>query len=152
MKPRAVDSSVVTLKRLVQAGDLPAARRLLTDLASRKLPRELWCELAYLARQSQIPLLALRLLGPAVRPRGTRVAVATEREKAEYATCLDVIGANHEAIALLKSIDTATCPIALLYHSIALFRRWVYDEPIELLRKYLNSPGPFPIATISSAP
>lgn len=126
---------------LIRAGSANAARRKLGGLARRKVPRPDALPLASLARRANLPGLALRLLNPIVRPSAKHVARASEAEAAEYAASLVRVGAVAEALEILKSIDGARHPEALLFESFALMTQWDYAATIPLLTRYLASPG-----------
>lgn len=96
-------------------------------------------DFATLATRANFPGLALRLLGPVINTSSKRGANATPREMAEYSFALVRIGASHEALQLLKRIESSELPVSLLYQSYAHISHWDYAAAIPLLERYLRS-------------
>lgn len=134
----AANSQIIELDNLIRAGDITAARKILSELERPRVPREFLLPFSALARRVELPELALTLLNPIVRSSKPLSEPATDDEKAEYAASLVKIGAHPEAISLLEDLNTAECPSALLYHAFALIAVWDYAGASQILRKFLD--------------
>ena len=138
MPSTADENALNPIHELIRRGHGAEARTALRQLISRKVPRPLLAQVAALLRRADLPWLALRLLNPIVRPTGKAAGFATEKEKAEYAAALAVIGASKEALELLRSIDAKEVPERLLYEAFALMAQWDYQATVPLLTRYVG--------------
>jgi hypothetical protein len=134
------------LDALIRQGHAKAARPLLSRWlateAHRSLSRQARVEAAALCRRVDLLNLGLKLLSPYVRPSVRHeITEALPEEKAEYAATLSLLGAEGEALALLKSIDSTKTPHALLAAAFAHFSRWEYPETLSLLEAYVAHPS-----------
>lgn len=134
------DIRISEIDELIRLGKGDEAVRKLRELARSKVPRENALRVANLARRANLPLLAIRLLYPIVRPSSKVPVVPTDKEKAEYAGNLLRIGAAIEANRILKGINTSKAPEALLFGAFACFSQWDYASAIPLLSGYIVSP------------
>ncbi len=98
-------------------------------------------QLASFARRVHLPNLALRFLGPIIRPQQRCYAEPTDAERVEYAASLIKVGATGEALQILHGVDEKLVPDTLLYQSFALVAKWEYLETIPLLTRYISLPG-----------
>jgi len=129
------------IENLIRSGHIWAARTKLAKAVRIKVPTELRCHYAALARRANVPVLGLRVLNPAVRPTGRRkVPLATPAEIAEYGASLVRLGATTEAIGLFKKLDADSLPDILLYQAFAYFVQWNYAASIPLLQRYIEHP------------
>ena len=132
------------LKELSRKGLSSEIHREIKNLVGFKLPRSHRWRLAYLARSNNLPLLAIQLLHPIVRPEKPLEPPASNQELAEYASSLFSIGAGKEANKILSELDPSQIPQALLYRALACFNLWEYQETIPLLNEYIErEPDPY---------
>lgn len=136
----ALKKEILALDNWIRRGQAKRARTFLKKIAQGKVDREDRAELARLAWRCDLPLMGIRLLGPIVRPSPKRPYTPTDSEKAEYAACLNLVGAKDEALRMLDSVSVKRYPQALLYRSFALVSRWDYTKAVPVLRQYLKSP------------
>lgn len=123
---------------LIRRGEIRKAQEALIKICESRVPHDEVTEVASLARRASLPLLAVRLLNPLVRPSGKQKQQASDEVRAEYAVSLTYLGANEEAVALLKSVDSSVCPQALLYTAFAQFNQWDYAGAIPILNRYMG--------------
>lgn len=135
---QSVKQFIAEIDGLIRGGKMRDARQRLAKIEPEKTPRAAILPLAILARRSNLPHLALKLLHPVVRrPVEPEATIA---EKGEYAASLSFIGAGPEAYQLLEELDPSGCPEILLYRSFALFSVWNYKASIAYLEKYTSVP------------
>lgn len=135
---QSVRQFITDIEGLIRGGKTRDARHKLSKIETEKIPRAAILPLAILARRSNLPHLALKLLHPVVRR--SIEPPATVAEKGEYAASLSFIGAGPEAYQLLEDLDPSNCPEILLYRSFALFSVWNYKASITYLEKYTTMP------------
>ncbi len=123
------------LEHLVRESRFDEAEKKLR--AIRKVDRPNAVAIANIARRINQPGLALRILGPYVRPTDLHQGAATAVEKIEYAEALRRVGAIDEAWLLLQEVDEDQNPQASIYKTFCLFNQWKYQEAIPVLNKYL---------------
>ncbi len=141
-------SSLNELDSLIKSGQASEARKILTSFQNLKIPRDLACRVASLARRAELPDIALKLLGPIVRSGKPLAKPVTDSEKAEYAANLVKIGATTEAFSLLKTIDREKCAAVCFFEAFAHISLWNYRGSIPLLETYLKHPLAEPYLTL----
>ncbi len=134
--------SLEMIEEAIRAAQLARARSLLRQIDLKKLHPEHWVHASEVCRRSGLPQLALRLLGPMVRPQGRATRRASIEERVEYAGALIQMGATREGMLLLKSPDARTeMPVrAMLFQAFAQIKEWDYGAAIHSLEAYLKSP------------
>ncbi len=125
----------------IRGGNAAKVRAALKTLSAKQVPRFARARLANLARRAGKPEFAIRLLNPIVYPLKPGDGQATARERLEYGATLSRIGANSEALEILRAVRPEDEPDVDLYLSIALFSRWEYQAAIPLLRRFEKSTG-----------
>lgn len=125
------------LENLIRTGQLKKAASLLKKVRLSQLSRSEALEFAKLASRVGLPQLSLKLLRPIVRG-DQLLSPATDAEKIQYANTLRKLGANPEAIEILKNVDANKNPEALLNLAYCYTVLWHYDLVIPTLRKYLS--------------
>ncbi|MBI4403813.1 MAG: hypothetical protein HY537_06620 [Deltaproteobacteria bacterium] len=126
------------IESLIRKGASQQARKLLRSVLDKKIGRQEIHRFAALARRAGLPYLSVRLLHPIVRPTGSKLWVATDEERSEYAASLTYLGAAEEALALLRVVDSTRVPDALLFEAFALFAQWNYEQSIPILERYVS--------------
>jgi len=134
-----VRGKIQQIQGLIAEGKVDSARHFFASIPLNKLPRPLLVEAADLARRLSLPLVAIQILNPVVRPQSRKPIRPNEQEKAEYAGCLIAIGAGAEGEILLNQVDEAVAPQSLLYRAFYCFSQWRYGEAIPFLKRYLDS-------------
>ncbi len=135
----SLSDSLETIESLIRQGRGRYAREKLKLLCEKKISRKHLLRVSSQARRVGLPLLALRLLRPIIRPdRGIREQ-PTDSELAEFAANLSRIGALDEALSVLEGLDEERNPEVLIYKVFALVPQWQYGRTIPLLEKYLKS-------------
>ncbi|MGE0526532.1 MAG: hypothetical protein AB7G93_16810 [Bdellovibrionales bacterium] len=124
----------------IRSGHLREVVARLRELTPKRVPRDHRLALANLCRRVGLVQLGLALLGPVVRPSNPRQSLtATPQELAEYAVLLHRDGVVYEPIEILRQIDPAQAPEALLYQSFCWFNLWDYAKAVPLLERYVKS-------------
>lgn len=131
-----MSSHLAKISESIKAGEGSSARSTLDGLLKGKLPRKELADIARLCWRSNMPHQAIRILHPIVRPPERKFVEATDAEKAEYAVALVKAGAIDEGLYLLKEVDKAKYPQALLYEAFGLIARWDYAGSIPILQRY----------------
>lgn len=133
------------IDHLIRAGDTRRARQALMEIRWKTLPRAQLARFANLCRRAQIPAQAARALFPLVRRESPTEAPADAAELAEYAVALQRLGANREALEILRAIPAGPARDAIpswgLYVSFCLVSQWKYDEALAVLRESLAREG-----------
>lgn len=137
MKP-ASQQKVARIDLLIQKGKYAEAKKLLSAIDFPEKQGPYRCSFAALARRLHLPMEALRILNPVVRPTGRRKAVPTPNELVEYAANLIKIGGAKEASDILSSEDVSDLNAALLYSAFAKFAVWDYADAIPILERYVS--------------
>lgn len=120
----------------LRAGKISHAAARLRTVKTTEIPREHRMAIANLCRRAQMDYQALKILAPVVRPEKMITTAATAQEQAEYAASLLKIGAVHEALAILESVQDE--PTAKLFKAFCHFRRWEYTMAVPLLREFIS--------------
>lgn len=94
--------------------------------------------LAALYTRARLPQVSLQILQPIIYPVKRYVKEAEPKEVAEYSAALLSVGANSEALALLKNVDRTRFPRADFYEALIRMNEWNYALTIELLERYLT--------------
>ncbi len=126
---------------LIRAGQLGKARKAITFIAKQRILPEERSQICSMANRLAIPRIPLLVLNRVVRPEGRLAKEATPEEIMEYAAALTMVGAYQEAGELLKSVDGAKYPKAVLYLAFNCINRWDYDSSLPLLQQYVNAPS-----------
>ncbi|MFL5812966.1 MAG: hypothetical protein ACJ763_05265 [Bdellovibrionia bacterium] len=137
---------IKALDEEIRSGRARLARPVLVEWlktdAHRLLNRPDRVEVGSLCRRLGLFTWSVRLLNPWVRPKARAQAnVALPEEIAEYAASLSFLGADREALTLLREVDTNKTPQALLFAAFAHFSRWKYEQAIPDLEKYVSHPS-----------
>lgn len=123
----------------IRAGQIQAARSLLGEIDPKSLPRDLRLQAANLCRRTDLVQRGLKILAPLVQfEKGRWRADAGAKELAEYAVLMQKSGAVFEAAAILRQIDPAQLPEALLYRAYCHMHLWEYDQAVAALAEYEN--------------
>ncbi len=136
LKPQSIEL-LPQVESLVRSGQLKEAQTALQDLVKSKIPRQIIASVASLARRADLPLIALKLLYPLVRPTSKAPATAIPLEKMEYAASLIKIGALDEGLVLLRDLPTSD-PKRDLFTAFGLIGKWDYEGSIPYLIKFLH--------------
>ncbi len=142
MDDRAEDFA--QLEALVVSGRHEECRRRLDRVPPRSIQREWAAKYAQLAMRTHRSLFALKALHRFIHPGNPFEASATDSEKSTYASALLHLGAAHEALELLDSVNTERTPEALLQTAFAHFALWDYKAAIPILERFIAHPGPAP--------
>lgn len=129
------EKNIFAAEVALRQADHPTARTLVSLLATSDLRRTDRARVAYLASRCELPLIALKLLRPFVRPTPRAPETPTPEEIIEYAFALMTLGAVREATALLKPNNTN--PKSFLYAAYCSIRQWDYAAAIDSLKKYI---------------
>ena len=143
MSPQTdIRTAIESVEDHLFTGLLKQARcELLALLDRRKLDREIYWELASLARLADMPDRGVKLLFRVVRPPLGRRSDASELEQAIYAQCLNEIGSTGEAFQLLEGLNAKKLPRVLLYRSLCLINRNDWGGTIPLLSSLSTHPA-----------
>lgn len=128
------------IDQLIRAGETRRARQALTEIRWKNLARPQLTTFANLCRRAQIPGQAARALFPIVRRESPTATPANASELAEYAVALQRLGANREALDILRQIDPSQrslLPSWGLYVSFCLVSQWKYEEALSVLEDSL---------------
>jgi hypothetical protein len=128
------------IEELIRKGEFQEAEKLLRRARPSKIRRQDACAIANAARRVDLPLIAVRILNPIVRPEDQLQAPATDFEKIEYAECLRRLGIIHEAWQILQTVSPKDHPQVLLHQTFCLFNQWNYKDAIALLKDYSQDP------------
>lgn len=120
----------------IKSGKLQHVSKRLAQFETSRIPREFRVPLAKICRRAGLYTMGLRLLAKFVRGRAP---TATPAELTEYAALLVRIGTVEEAITILKTVNTAEIPEALLIRAFAHFTLWEYENAIDVLESYLKN-------------
>lgn len=124
---------------LIRLGQIPQAEQLIRQRIMKPLSRNDRLQYSNLSRRAGIPMVALKLLQPLVRPTDSKfITNPLDTEKASYAGSLINIGIHFEAIELLNSIKNDNLPEAWLFRAFSYFADWNYKCAIPILKKYLS--------------
>lgn len=135
-----MNAELSAIDQTIRAGETRRARQGLMEIRWKSLPRPQLVTFANLCRRAQIPGQAARALFPIVRRESPTDAPATPAELAEYAVALQRLGANREALEILRGIPAVTAksiPQWGLYVSFCLVSQWKYEEALEVLEMSL---------------
>ncbi len=132
-------STLKTLEKQIRAGQASLAAEKLESLAKKKLTRPERLVLASLSYRAGVASLGLRLLHSRVRPKVDWRSTANDNERAVYAQCLERVGANEEAMALLREVDTVLAPRGLFFRALAYMAQWDYAAAVPPLEAYLRA-------------
>src|SRR6185295_7760352 len=130
------------LDQALKAGRGDWARTKLSDLKIAAIPRRYQLQAARIYRRCKLPLQALRVLNPVVRPKGRLVTRASQQELAEYATSLQRVGAFREADGILEKLDGRALPDVSLFRAFGSIARWDYRSALPQLMEYLRNDLP----------
>ncbi|MBX3017604.1 MAG: hypothetical protein KF767_06940 [Bdellovibrionaceae bacterium] len=136
-----MNAELSSIDQTIRAGETRRARQALMAIRWKSLPRSELVHFANLCRRAQIPAQAARALFPLVRHESPTDAPATPAELAEYAVALQRLGANREALEILRGLPEATrksIPQWGLYVSFCLVSQWKYDEALGVLQSSLS--------------
>lgn len=131
------DKKVREIDSLIQSGNVAEARRLIGAISKKSVPIECAHLLAALARRVGQPEIAITLLRPILHPVKKLLALPKDEDKLEYGASLLRVGAQSEAVKLLKSVSAETFPQALFFQALALIKSWDCADAVPLLRTYL---------------
>src|SRR5687767_9650300 len=123
---------------LIREGNSALAKRRLREVNRNEIDRKDLAQACAMATRSGLPELAIRWLNPIVRAERKLLKPATEREKAEYAIALIRIGAQPEALGILKGLSAREHPQVLLFRAIGHFSQWDYESALPVLDEYLT--------------
>lgn len=134
------DALKTELDRLIRAGQGALAAERLSQIKAREIPRVWLADFAALARRAQRPELAITWLRPVVRPQTLteKETPATAKELAIYASVLSRVGANLEALEILKGISRDSLPEIRLFTAFAHMHEWDYASAIPQLESYVR--------------
>ncbi|HUP57503.1 MAG TPA: hypothetical protein VM598_08640 [Bdellovibrionota bacterium] len=125
---------------LIKQGDSAQAKRKLRPVNRNEIDRKDLARACGVATRAGLPELAIRWLNPIVRAERKLLHPATEREKAEYAIALIRIGAQPEALGILKDLSARENPQVLLFRAVGHFSQWDYLSALPVLEEYLTHP------------
>ena len=129
----------------IRAGATAETRALLLrrigDRFNEPLAREQTLDLARLCRRTGLYLQSILLLHRYVRPSSRNPLPPTLPELTEYAGALAQIGAETEALEILRTLPSDSPPETLLFAAFAHFTRWEYSQAIPYLRKFISHPA-----------
>lgn len=132
-------AAITSMDAQIRAGQGATVRAEIVRLVKDVPPRAALAELAWISWRVGVPDIGVKLLNPVVRPKSRSPLSATDREKAEYASCLVRIGAVDEALAILSSVSKKEFPRAALYEVFGLVAEWRYAETVPLLHQFLKT-------------
>jgi tetratricopeptide (TPR) repeat protein len=146
MSDRDLPREIKALDEEIRSGRARLARPILVEWlktdAHRLLNRPARVEAGSLCRRLGLFSWSVRLLNPWVRPKArAQATLALPEEIAEYAASLSFLGADREALTLLREVDMNKTPQALLFAAFAHFSRWEYQQAIPYLEKYVRHPS-----------
>lgn len=133
------DKLMLRMDELIRSGKSAIVVSEFERLRREPVPRQYLSRLAHLSYRVHMPQFGLRLLNPVVREERKKIGNATDLEKSEYAFGLTRIGAEDEALEILKDIDKAKCNRAGYYEATAFIGRWEYGRSIPLFEAYISS-------------
>lgn len=124
---------------LIKAGKISHVANLISELTISQIPRRARPGLAKCCRRIGMIGSGLRILHPAIR--GTKILTepASATEICEYAALLSRNGSVHEALELLKNVDSTLAPEAFLYQGQCHILTWEYAEAIDCFKSFLHS-------------
>lgn len=119
---------------LIKANRLEDARRGLSAVFKKGVPRAHVAHAAHLARWAVMPDRALKLLQKYVRPSSgsLRAVSGSSKERAIFAAALVDLGACTQARELLSSMNPESMPEIYLYQARALARQWKWKELVSV--------------------
>jgi tetratricopeptide (TPR) repeat protein len=125
--------------RLIKVGKINQAIEIISGLVLSQVPRFARHDLAKCCRRIGLISLGLRLLHPVIRGQKFLEGPVQDHEVCEYSALLARNGSVAEAFELLKTVDPAKAPIALLYLGQCHILNWEYAEANEYFKKFLDS-------------
>ncbi len=135
MNDNSEKKKIYQIEELIKAGKIIAARRELAKIQIKKLPRSDKLLLANLCRRSGDVFRSLRILKPMI---DDETVLPTSAEISSYAAGLISIGADQEAIRLIRSQVKNMQSDALLHISLFHIRQWNYKSAVYFLKKYIR--------------
>lgn len=127
------------IDQMIRQAQMSDAQAALRPLSPKKIPRVFAKSFADLARRVNLPLLAIKILNPIVRPRRPLLPKAQVSEIALYAALLAQIGARNEARNLLRDLDGSQNPEVYFYWLYVLIPEWDYQAAVIPMKKYIRS-------------
>jgi tetratricopeptide (TPR) repeat protein len=125
----------------IKSGEILAAQKALHEIPLSKVERADFALFASLARRAGLPLLAVRLLNPVMRPVDKLLAPPTLDETVEYAIALIKIGSIEEGRALLMDARLQDHAQAKYFLALSYFPEWDYAAGAARLEEYMNLGG-----------
>lgn len=127
------------IEALVVAGKHVEARQSLSLIKPKTIPREWAAPYSQLALRFRDSLQALKILHPIIRPENTFNAPASAQETVAYAYALTNLGAVDESLEMLTKVNAEDEPEVLFQKSIALFKKWNYEDAAPFLVEFIQS-------------
>lgn len=126
---------------MIKSGNVNQAMNLISDLVISQVPRSARHGLAKCCRRIGLIGTGLRLLHPIIRGHKILDEPALANEVCEYGALLARNGSVHEALELLKNVDSISAPDALLYQGQCHILNWDYSQAVEYFERFLTSSG-----------
>jgi tetratricopeptide (TPR) repeat protein len=124
---------------LIKSGKINRVIQILSNLVMSQVPRSARQGLAKSCRRIGLIGHGLRLLHPVIRSQKILDEPVQASEVCEYSALLSRNGSVHEALELLKGVDPAVAPEALLYQGQCHILNWDYAEAIGYFESFLVS-------------
>lgn len=122
--------------QMIRAGRGGEITRELVKIPRVKIPLDQLAKIANVCWRVGQPGIGLRLLFPELRRQAHRRLDVPPEALAEYASCLQAIGATGEAKMLLNATQS-NVPRAKFYLALLLLKEWDYAGALSLLENYL---------------